>query len=369
MIYQRKFKQPYLLILISVIGTFITSCKKDDSEKPYVPEQETYFNLTQGVTIANEGAYGSGNASFSIFYPTGDSVSNNVYFNVNGVSLGDVLQSIGFAGDNAYMVLNASNKIEVIDKDSCYQITTITDLSSPRYFLSLSNQKAYISLWGNGGKVGVLNLLTNTLTKEITVGIGPEKMAMVSGKVFVANSGGWSTDNKISVINTTTDEVSATITVGDNPKDIVVDKNGKIWVLCAGNVVYDGNYNIVSQTESQLVRISPTTNEIEATISLGEAYHPSLLEINATGDVLYYGGDWSTSGVFSISITASAKATTPLINDYFYGFNVDPTDGVIYGLQSPSFTSPGTLKTFSPSGELLGSYSVGIGPNGAYFAD
>ena len=369
MIYQRKLKLPYLLILISVIGTFITSCEKDDSEKPYVPEQKTYFNLTQGVTIANEGGYGSGNASFSIFYPAGDSVSNNVFFNVNGVSLGDVLQSIGFAGDKAYMLLNASNKIEVIDKDSCYQITTITDLSSPRYFLSLNNQKAYISLWGNGGKVGVLNLLTNTLTKQITVGSGPEKMVMVSGKVFVTNSGGWSTDNKVSVINTTSDEVAATITVGDNPKDIVVDKNGKVWVLCAGNIVYDGNYNIVSQTESQLARINPSSNEIETTISLGETYHPSLLEINATGDVLYYGGDWGASGIFSISIDATIKASTPLINDYFYGFNVDPSNGVIYALQSPSFTSSGTLKTYSSSGELLGSYSVGIGPNGAYFAD
>ncbi len=355
-------KRYTLFSYILLIAITFSSCKKDDSSP-------IFFDLTKGVTISNEGSFGAGNASLSIFIPEKNKVINDIYTKTNNLPLGDVFQSIGFSNQEAYLIINASNKINIVDKDSCYLITTIENISSPRYFSQIDNQKAYITIWGDGGKVDVLDLESKTITKQIAVGSGPEKMAIASGKAFVTNSGGWSTDNKVSVINTTTDEVTATITVGDNPKDIIVDKNNKVWVLCTGNIVYDGNYNILSQTESQLVRINPSTNEIETTISLGETYHPSLLEVNATGDVLYYGGDWSTSGIFSISITASAKATTPLINDNLYGFNVDPTDGVIYGLQSPSFTSSGTLKTYSSSGELLGSYSVGIGPNGAYFAD
>lgn len=358
-----QLKRIVFQYIIGIVGLVITSCEKDKIDIVFP------YDLTHGVAISNEGSFGSSNASLSIYYPDGDSIVNNVFSKVNNRPLGDVLQSIGFMGDNAYLILNASNKIEVINKRSCYEVATISNISSPRYFIPISNHKAYVTLWGSGGKVAVLDLITNTVSKQITVGSGPERLIYTSDKVFVANSGGWGTDNRISVINPQTDEVIATITVGDNPKDFVVDKDGKLWVLCSGNVVYGGDFSIVSQTESQLVMINPASNTIEKTISLGTAFHPSLLEINPTLDILYYGGDFGVSGIFSIPITSSLKASNPLIDTYFYGLNVDPVNGTIYGLLSPSFTSTGSLKRYSPQGNILGTYYLGIGPNGAYFSN
>jgi len=363
MISLKKLKCYLLVFLLATSGVIITSCEKDDTG-PSLP-----YDLTNGVVIANEGTFQASNASLSIYYPKGDSVVNNVFSKVNDRPLGDVLQSIGFSGDNAYLILNASNKIEVIDKKTCVEVATISDLVSPRYFTSISDDKAYVTLWGNGGKVGVLNLTTNTLTKQITVGSGPEKLVVIGNKAFIANSGGWSTDNRISIINTQTDEVIATLTVGDNPKDFVVDRNGMIWVLCSGNIVYDANYNVASQTESKLIKINPSTNGIETTINLGETFHPSHLEINPAKNELYYGGDFGISGIFSIPITATEKAASPLIDEVFYGFNVDPSNGTIYGLQAPSFTSAGTLKRYSSTGAIISTFGLGIVPNSAYFAD
>jgi YVTN family beta-propeller protein len=352
-----------LILLLSNVGFVITSCEKDS------PLTSLPYDLNRGVAISNEGAFGTGNASLSIYYPDGDSIVNDIFTKVNNRPLGDVFQSIGFAGNNAYMIMNASNKIEVVDKSTCGEIATISDIGSPRYFCAINSQKAYVTLWGNGGKVGVIDLATNSLTKQIAVGVGPEKIIMFNQKVFVANSGGWGTDNRVSVINPISDEVTATITVGDNPKDFVVDANGKLWVLCAGNVVYGGDYSITSQTSGKLMMINPSTNLVEKTIDLGETYHPSHLEIYSANDILYYGGDFATPGIFSILITATEKSSAPLINENFYGFNIDPVNGLIYGLQAPSFTTSGALKRFTPSGELIGSFTVGVGPNGAYFAD
>lgn len=358
-----QLKRFALLALLAIGGFAITSCEKDDSEV------KLPYDLSRGVAISNEGSFGSSNASLSLYLPDEDRVENDIFTGINGRPLGDVFQSIGFAGNNAYLVINFSNKIEVVDKKTCVQVTTISGLKSPRYFTGVNKQKAYVTLWGDNGKVGVIDLTTNTLAKTIAVGNGPEKIVVTNGKAFVADCGGWGTDNRVSIINTNTDEVDATLTVGDNPKDLVVDRNGKVWVLCSGSTQYDANFNITSQTESQLVRINASTNEIEATISLGLTYHPSQLEVNPKGDVLYYGGDWGIAGIFSINITASEKASSPLINEIIYGFNVDPSNGTIYCLQAPTFTSDGKLKKYNSLGELQGTYTLGIGPNGAYFAD
>ncbi|HUW07704.1 MAG TPA: DUF5074 domain-containing protein [Williamwhitmania sp.] len=353
-----------LLLGLGVLAAFsFASCQKDSSQSSVA------YPFSNSIAIANEGAFGSSNATLSLYYPSGDNVVNEVFKKVNNRPLGDVFQSIGFAGDKAFLVLNGSNKIEIVNASSCKEVATIENISSPRYVTALSSSKAYVSLWGDGGHVAIIDVATNSISNTIKVGTGPEKMVIASQKLFVANSGGWGTDNTISVVNTQTDVVDATITVGDNPKDMVLDKNGKLWVLCAGNIVYDVNYNVVSETPSMLERINPSTNQIEFSITLGATYHPAHLAVNPSGDVLYYGGDYTIAGIFSFSIDATTTMSTPLINDSFYGFSVNPSNGEIIGLLAPTFTQPGTMNRYTSDGTFIKSYTVGIGPNSAYFSN
>lgn len=353
-----------LLLSLGVLAAFsFASCQKDSTESG------VSYTFSNNIAIANEGAYGSSNATLSLYDPASDNVVNEVFEKVNNRPLGDVFQSIGFAGGKAFLLLNGSNKIEVVNASSCKEVATIENISSPRYMATLSSSKAYVSLWGDGGHVDVIDVTTNSITNTLKVGTGPEKMVIVSQKLFVANSGGWGTDNTISVVNTQTDAVDATITVGDNPKDMVLDKNGKLWVLCAGNIVYDNSYNVVSETPSKLERINPSTNQVEFSIDLGATYHPSHLAVNPSGDVLYYGGDYTIAGIFTFSIDATSTLSTPLINDYFYGFSVNPTNGEIIGLLAPTFTQSGTMNRYTSDGAFIKSYTVGIGPNSAYFGN
>ncbi|MCK5028999.1 MAG: hypothetical protein KAR57_05145 [Bacteroidales bacterium] len=327
-----------------------------------IEDDDIYAN---GVFISNEGTFGSGNGSVSYYSFDDDAVTNDIFKTVNGRSLGDVVQSVTVHNGMAYMVMNGSNKVEVASANNMIEKGVITGVTSPRYFVGVSDTKGYVSEWGSGSEtnVQVIDLTTLTVIKSITVGMGPERMLFHNDMVYVANSGGWGNDNTISVINPSTDAVIKTITLeGDSPRDFIVDVNDDIWVLCAGHIDYYSTPMV--ETPSKLVRINPTTNEVAQTITIGESYHPTCLETSKNRNNLFYGAGYGVQGIYKMSISDSSVPTTPLIDKTFYGFNVNPETGNIYALEAPSFTANGTLWRYEANGAELGSYEVGIGPNG-----
>lgn len=67
--------------------------------------------------VINEGNFGSGNASVSLFDPAKNEVVEDFYKTQNSAALGDVAQSMSRVNDNYYVVVNNSAKILVCDKD------------------------------------------------------------------------------------------------------------------------------------------------------------------------------------------------------------------------------------------------------------
>jgi YVTN family beta-propeller protein len=331
-----------------------------------IVDNDDGYIYANGVLISNEGTFGSGNGSISYYSYSFDEVTNDVFKTVNGRSLGDVLQSITVHNDLAYMVMNGSNKVEVAYANNMVQKGVITGVTSPRYFIGVSDTKGYISEWGNGSEtnIQVVDLTTLAITKSITVGAGPERMLLHNNKVYVANSGGYVNASTVSVIDPSTDGVIKTIDLGgDSPRDFIVDANDDIWVLCAGYIDYS-NYPTITETASKLVRIDPTTNTVAQTITIGESYHPTCLETSKNGNNIFYGGGYGVVGIYKMAITDSSVPTTALLDKTFYGFNINPETGNIFALEAPNFTANGTLRRYKGDGTELGSYEVGIGPNG-----
>lgn len=330
-----------------------------------IEDDDIYGN---GVFILNEGNFGSGNASISYYNYDTDEVTNNIFNTVNGRSLGDVLQSITVHNGLAYMVMNGDNKIEVASAGTMIEKGVITGFNSPRYFLGVSETKAYVSEWGTGmgTDIQVIDLADLSITKSITVGVGPERMILHNDMVYVANSGGWGNANTISVIDPSTDAVVKTITLeGDSPRDFIVDANNDIWVLCAGHIDYYSTP--VAHTPSKLVRINSSTNEVAQTITIGETYHPTCLETSRNGNNLFYGGGYGVQGIYKMKITDTEVPATALLDKSFYGFNINPETGNIFAMEAPNFTANGTLWRYEPNGTELGSYEAGIGPSAANF--
>ncbi len=341
------------LIFSGILFSFLfTACSDDETQGEY----------KDGVFIVNEGTDDNGSVSFYNY--ASDEVFNQVFQNKNIRTLGTFVQNIKLHNENAYIVVNGSNKVEVADRYTMEEKGAIVDVSSPRYMETKGN-KGYVTCW-NDNSVKVVDLETFSVTKTISVASGPEKMLIKDDLLYVANSGGWSYDSIVTIIDLNTEEVIKNIRVAYTPIDMVEDKSGSIWVLCAGKTVYnqDPPYGLLEESPSKIVQIDPTANEVVAEITLFENQHPNCLETNKDASYLYFGGGYTFSGIYKLDVSTEQPIATKIITETVYGFNIDKQTDVIFACLSPDFTKSGTLKRFDLNGGELGSYTVGIGPNG-----
>jgi YVTN family beta-propeller protein len=320
-------------------------------------------NYTDGIFVLNEGGAGSGNASVSFI--ANNTVTNNIYAAANpNLTLGDTGQSIGFYGDNAYIVLNVSNKVEVVNKVTLQHVATITTgLVNPRY-IAFSNGKAFITNWGSGlsatdDYIAVLDPVTNTIETTIAVTEGVERILEVNGKLYAAQQGGYGYGNSITVIDPVTLTVDETITVGDVPNSMVV-KDGFLYVLCGGKPVWSG-----TETYGQLDKIDLSTNNVVATVPFAQQ-HPQHLKAGAGNDV-YYAID---EAVFKADVTAASLPSEPILSlsaQGVYGiYGMDFIDNILYVADAGNYVSAGQVYIYDANGAALTNYTVGVVPNSFY---
>jgi len=341
--------------IYTLLFTALSSCKKDRIEDIYVTG-----NYEDGYFVTNEGNFGTGNGSISFVDEYGY-IENDVFASVNSFALGDVVQSMSIINNHAYILVNNSSKIEVASIDSMISVATI-NVSQPRYMVKVSDEKAYVTDWGING-VQVIDLATNTVSSTIGCGTGPEGITAANGFAYVCNIGGWGLDSTVSVINSSTDVLESTLNVGDKPNSVVVDANGAVWVLTGGYTEYDANWNVISETAGNLVKI--VGNAIEVTYTFPVGNHPEDLIINDAGNTLYYSdGSW-TKEVYAFNVNDTELSTTPIISRSFYalGFN----DGFIYGTDAVDYVQSGWSHKYSSNGSSIDSVQVGVIPGGYCF--
>jgi hypothetical protein len=325
---------------------------------------------TEGFYIVNEGAYNASNASISFYDRNADKVINDIFAAKNGRPLGDQAQSIAFFENKAYIVVQNSAKIEVIDATDYASIQTISaGLESPRYFLGVSQNKGYVTDWGADGVTGsvkVINLETGTVTKSISTGQGPNKIIKGQadqGKVYIANSGGYGKDNKVTVIDISSDAIVGTLATGDNPNSLKFDNNGNLWVACSGALAYNDDFTVDEQnsTKPTLSKFNAAFDEVFRLTFPRASYLGATIESNPAGDQLYINYD---GAVYRMSSSATELPTTPFVDKMFYGIGVDTFTQGLVGCEAPSFSSPGKIYLYDESGRLLKSLEAGIAPNG-----
>lgn len=353
------FQYSLLLMLLSLV-TF--SCTSDDRD---IPEEETPVSgdYSQGLFILNEGGFGASNASVSFLDDNGE-VFNSIFSSVNDRTLGDTAQSMGFNGDNGYVVVNNSATIEVVNRDTFESITTVTDqIVNPRY-ITFSGNFGFITNWGDPNDttddyVAVLNLATNSIESKIMVAEGPETMVMHNGNLYVAHKGGYGYGNTITVIDVASQQVTTSITVADVPTGMVVANDG-LYVLCAGKAPFTQD-----ETIAQLFKIDANTNTVENSITFPEGVHPGFLELD--NNTLYYTID---GAVYTISLSEFQILNTPVLEpatdglEILYGFKV--ADGRIYIADAKDYASNGSVFIYQTNGTLLQQFTVSLIPNSFY---
>lgn len=328
----------------------LISCVKDKPQTMSLADVK--MSEAKKVYVINEGGFGYGNASVSLYDPVDGEVIEDIYKTQNTSDLGDVAQSLSYINSRFYVVVNNSNKIVVCDQNF-KRIGQISGLGSPRYIQQVTNQKAYVSDYTSNA-ISVVNLNTFAKTGSIPLSGWTEKMVMIYNKVFVTNM----RRNYVYVINTLTDLKTDSVEVGINAASLVLDKNDKVWVLSAGDKA--------NSVPGRLSKINALTGEIEFSALFNSATTPSNLCLNKTKDTLYF----LNGGVFRMAVHHTVLTATPFIekgNKNFYGLGVNPNDYTIYVADALDYSQKSNVYIYTPMGEETRFFKAGVNANGFYF--
>lgn len=310
--------------------------------------------INGSVWIVNEGNFQSGNSTLSLLNFANGELYQDVFENNNGRKLGDVFQSVNVFNGKAYLVVNNSKKIEVVDPSTYKAIGVINGFTSPRYILPVNEGKAYVSEY-YADAIRIVDLNNNTISGSVNINGSMDEMVMLNEKVYVTNF----KKEYIYIIDALNDHLEDSIKVAYGATSLRVDAQNKIWVLSEGKL---------DQTVTPVLqRINPVTKEVERKMNLSfSETMPSRLRINAAKNRLY----WLSKHVYTQSIADSVVSSTPFIHSVFntyYGLEVDPRTDELYISDVKDFVQRSNISRFNSSGIPVGDFTAGLITGGFFF--
>ena len=341
-------KQSIKFSVIGLVMLFaLTSCEDSDG-----PVNLPKGDFDKGYLISNEGNFGSPNASVTFIDSELMQESNEVYQKVNSNTLGDILQSVTFDNDYAFLVVNNSNKVEVVNRYTFKSVATITDsLKLPRYAV-VENDKLYVT---NSGKktVEVFNANSFAYLTTIAIDRAVEEIHEDNDFIYVMNAA-FGSGNAITVVDSNTDMVVKTITVGDGLNSIEIEDD----------VLY-------ALHNTGITKVNTNTNEIIGDILFEDGLSKaSKLEVE--DDFIYF---LSGSKIFKYGKDMTSLSNVELVDtqitdqSWFLGYGFNVVDDKMFYTDVKGFTENSEVIVYDLDGKVLKNFYAGIGANGVYAND
>lgn len=359
---------------IIALTVVFASCRKDPQP---IPEEitNTLFPAepnaaVKGMYVVNEGNMNMNKASLDYVDFTQGLYRKNIYNQVNPEvtkGLGDVANDIGVYGAKLYVVVNISNKIEVMDVKTAKRIKMI-DLVNCRY-ITFHGNKAYVSAYlgkvgdpkAPQGIVAEIDTATLQITRKIKVGRQPEEMAVVGNKLYVANSGGYSPPNyerTVSVIDMDSFTEIKRIDVAINLHRLKADQYGDLYVTSRGDYYDIPSKLFVIDTKTDLVKKTFNVAASNLAIDGDKAYVYSTEYSYITGE--------NTISYSMINVKDEAIIPGSFISDGTdkkikipYGIAVHPMTKDVFVSDATDYVTPGRLYCFGPDGRQKWSVETG----------
>lgn len=366
MMKSRLLTLSFALLLLAFYG-----CREDEvvvpTEYDILPIGMADDSDIVGMYLVNEGNMGSNKCTLDYLDYVQGYYVRNLYSerNPNVIKeLGDVGNDIQIYGSKLYVVVNCSNKVEVLDAATGVRIGQV-DIPNCRY-VRFYRGYAYVSSYVGPvqlnnpdavkGAVYKIDTLSLKAVDKCTVGYQPDELEVLGEYLYVANSGGYMApdyDYTVSVIELEGFKQVEKIPVGINLHRIKADQYGKLWVTSRGD------YNDIHSNLYVLQKKSGR-NEMQVTDTLDIPCSNFCIQ----GDSLYfYSTEWNnytqsntiTYGIVNI-------VTKELVSDSFitdgtegditipYGINIHPETGEIFVTDAKNYVSSGVLHCYSKDG-------------------
>jgi hypothetical protein len=376
-----SIKFTYRPIFIMLIAICFIACRKDIK---VVPEEvtDTLFPAepnaaVRGLYLVNEGNMYMNKASLDFVDFSTGSYRRNIYNQANPEvtkGLGDVGNDVGVYGSKLYVVINGSNKVEVLNVKTGKRIQQI-DIINCRY-IAFSRGKAYVSAYL--GQIGdpkapngiVAEIDTSSLkeTKRVEVGRQPEEMAVVGNNLYIANSGGYTPGNyerTISVINLDTFKEIKRIPVAVNLHRLKADRYGDLYVTSRGDYLDVPSKLYVIDTKTDLVKkvFDVAASNIVIDDDLAYIYSSSFNIITGQSTVSYDMINIKDEVLLGRKFIADGKDKVIKVP---YGLAVHPVSKDVFVTDATDYVTPGVLYCFDSTGKKK--WSVETGDIPAQFA-
>lgn len=380
-------KKQLILLLAALITLSLLSCRKEVelllSEATETDPGASGAGRYAGFYLLNEGNMGSNKATLDFYDFTTGQYRRNIYAEKNSSvakELGDVGNDLQRYGNRLYAVINASNKIEVMEAETAKRLGQI-DLPNCRY-ITFHEGYAYATSYAGPikinpdytqkGFVAKIDTATLEITDRCVVGYQPDGIAVSNGRIYIANSGGYmgagdplNYERTVSVIEISTFEEVSRIDVDFNLHLIMADGRGDLWVTSRGDH---------QKIPARLFFIDRQKEAVTDTIAL------AVNDLWMDGDSLYLLGKDETalSPQERINFSIIHTATHKVVNSRFitdgtdsrlenpYGIMVHPETKDIYITDAGDHINPGYLYRFDKRGEKQ--WSVQTGDIPAHFA-
>lgn len=337
----------------------------------------------KGFYLLNEGNMGSNKSTLDFFnFETGKYI-RNIYAERNPEvpkEMGDVGNDIAIYGSKLYAVINASNKVEVMNAETTKRIGQV-DIPNCRY-IKFHEGYAYITSYAGPieinpdyqqkGFVAKVDTATLEIVDKCIVGFQPDELEILDGKIYVANSGGYmgagnsaGYERTVSVIDIESFSEDNRIDVAINLHRIRADKQGNLWVTSRGDYFNE---------PSQIYIIDKDTKEVTDTIAI--AANSMWMD----DDMLYVVSSAFSYITFEYEVSYSVidTNTRKVVKQNFitdgtdneiempYGIMVNPKSKDIYLTDAGNYVTSGVLYCFDKNGKKK--WDVRTGDIPAHFA-
>lgn len=209
------------------------ACREDIRVVPF-PVDIAYRN---GFYILCEGNMGSNKATIDFYDSDADTLYMNIYPGMNPTvvkALGDVGNDMLQYGSRKYATINVSGQLEIMNA-YCRHIAEINipncrSIVAADGYVYVSSYAGPIDVgnpnYAQRGYVAKIDTATLTLVDTCLVGYQPDGMAVLDGRLYVANSGGYMApryDSTLSVIDLASFREIDRITVAPNLDQVIAD--------------------------------------------------------------------------------------------------------------------------------------------------
>jgi hypothetical protein len=301
------------------------------------------------VLVLNQGGFNKGEATLTEIRPESGVVTVDVFMDRNGRPLGDIAQSLMPYGDRYYIVVNNSQKIEVVAKSDYRTVATIAipDNAGPRHIAETAGGFAYVTALYSD-RLYKVNLSSNTVTGTVAIGSGTEGIAVRNDTAFVAMNlnADFSSGNQIALVRTSSDQVITTWETGTGPVQIEV-VGPYVVVTCSGTW---------GRNDGEIVVHNRTTGAIVRRIALGTYASTFAL---GSGTVVYALGN----GIVRADVATGSTVTLSMRSAYAIGFDGDR----IWIADPLNYAQAGIVYRLSVVGTVQDSFRVGIIPGSFHF--